>query len=578
MPFQVSPGVNVSEVDLTTVIPAVSTSIGAYAGHFKWGPMLKSFLMTSTDDMVEMFGAPDQALTADFNTAANFLSYTSALRVVRALATDAKNASDGANGIGAEMIENDDDWLGMGELGTTGNTFYAKYAGNVGNEIIVEVCDTTDKFEDWASNSYFSAAPGTSVYAADRGAANDEVHVIVLNASKDGFTDTANDVLEVYSFLSKAEDGLNGSQESAYFKAVINQSSKYIRVGTDDNVNNSYGSTVSNGFVFGNSAGITPLSVQLSGGKDGDMVKSDMTDAWNIFADAEQEDVSLLITGTGGATLSASDSNGVKGHVIEIADTRKDCVAFISPSKSDVVNASAESVKLDNLTNRVTGFRNADVNKNTSYAVMDTGWKYQFDGFTKKYQWVPLNGDVAGLVARTDALRDPWWSPAGYTRGQVKNVTKLAYNPSKSHRDALYLQQYNPVVSFPGQGTILFGDKTMQTRPSAFDRINVRRLFIVLEKAISTAAKFSLFEFNDAFTRSMFRNMVEPFLRDVKGRRGITEFIVVCDETNNPGSVIDRNEFVGDIYIKPTRSINFIQLNFVAVATGVEFSEVVGNF
>ena len=433
-------------------------------------------------------------------------------------------------------------------------------------------------FETWASNSYFSAAPGTSVYAADRGAANDEVHVIILNAGKEGFTDTANDVLEVYSFLSKAQDGLNGSQESAYFKAVINQSSKYIRVGTDANVNDSYGSTVSNGFVFGNSAGPTPLSVQLSGGIDGDMVKSDMTDAWDIFADAEQEDVSLLITGTGGATLSASDSNGVKGHVIEIADTRKDCVAFISPAKADVVNASAESVKLDNLTNRVTGFRNADVNKNTSYAVMDTGWKYQFDSFTKKYQWVPLNGDVAGLVARTDALRDPWWSPAGYTRGQVKNVTKLAYNPSKSHRDALYLQQYNPVVSFPGQGTILFGDKTMQTRPSAFDRINVRRLFIVLEKAISTAAKFSLFEFNDAFTRSMFRNMVEPFLRDVKGRRGITEFIVVCDETNNPGSVIDRNEFVGDIYIKPTRSINFIQLNFVAVATGVEFSEVVGNF
>jgi len=580
MPFQVSPGVNVSEVDLTTVIPAVSTSIGAYAGHFKWGPMLKSYLMTSTDNMVEMFGAPDQALTADFNTAANFLSYTSALRVVRAKATGAKNASDGPFSLAAdaEIIENDDDWLGMGEIGTTANTFYAKYAGNVGNEIIVEVCDTANKFEDWASNSYFSAAPGTSVYAADRGAANDEVHVIILNASKDGFTDTANDVLEVYSFLSKAEDGLNASQESAYFKTVINQSSKYIRVGSDEKVNNSYGSAVSNGLAYGNSAGQTPLSVQLTGGNDGGMVKSDMTDAWNIFADAEQEDVSLLITGTGGATLSATDSNGVKSHVIEIADTRKDCVAFISPAKDDVVNASSEATKLDNLTNRVTGFRNSDVNKNTSYAVMDTGWKYQFDSFTKKYQWVPLNGDVAGLVARTDALRDPWWSPAGYTRGQVKNVTKLAYNPSKPHRDSLYLQQYNPVVSFPGQGTILFGDKTMQTRPSAFDRINVRRLFIVLEKAISTAAKFSLFEFNDAFTRSMFRNMVEPFLRDVKGRRGITEFIVVCDETNNPGSVIDRNEFVGDIYIKPTRSINFIQLNFVAVATGVEFSEVVGNF
>ena len=466
----------------------------------------------------------------------------------------------------------------MGEIGTTANTIYAKYAGARGNEIIVEVCDHSQKFESWASNSYFSAAPGTSEYASDRGASLDEVHVIVLNASKDGFTDTANDVLEVYPFLSKAEDGLNASQESAYFKTVINQSSKYIRVGTDANVNDSYGSAVSNGLAFGNSVGLSPLSVQLSGGSDGTLIVGDMQTAWDIFADTEQEDVSLLITGAGGAGLSDEHSATVKGYVIDIADTRKDCVAFISPNKSAVVNATSEATKLDNLTNRVTGFRNLDVNKNTSYAVMDTGWKYQFDRFTKKYQWVPLNGDVAGLVARTDALRDPWWSPAGYTRGQVKNVTKLAYNPSKSHRDSLYLQQYNPVVSFPGQGTILFGDKTMQTRPSAFDRINVRRLFIVLEKAISTAAKFSLFEFNDAFTRSMFRNMVEPFLRDVKGRRGITEFIVVCDETNNPGSVIDRNEFVGDIYIKPTRSINFIQLNFVAVATGVEFSEVVGNF
>jgi len=248
-------------------------------------------------------------------------------------------------------------------------------------------------------------------------------------------------------------------------------------------------------------------------------------------------------------------------------------VAFYSPHYSDVDSSVAATNLAD-----VKTFRESDTNRNTSYAFMDSGWKYQYDKYNDTYRWIPLNGDIAGLVARTDNSRDAWFSPAGYNRGQIKNVARLAYNPSKTHRDALYLQQYNPVVSFPGQGTILFGDKTMQTRPSAFDRINVRRLFIVLEKAIATAAKFSLFEFNDAFTRAMFRNMVEPFLRDIKGRRGITDFIVICDETNNPGSVIDRNEFVGDIYIKPTRSINFIQLNFVAVATGVEFSEVVGNF
>ena len=576
MPFQVSPGVNVSEVDLTTVIPAVSTSIGAFAGQFKWGPILKSYLMTSEDDLVEMFGTPDQNITADFTAAANFLSYTSALRVVRASAGGNLNAADFSGGGGAALIENDEDWLSLGELGTTANTFYAKYAGARGNEIIVEVCDHSEHFENWASNSYFSEAPGTSTYASDRGATLDEVHVIVLNASKDGFTDTANDVLEVYPFLSKASDAVNESNESSYFKTVINQSSNYIRVGTDANVNDSYGSAVSNGLAYGNGAALT--SVQLSGGADGTLVVGDMQTAWDIFSDTEQEDVSLMITGAGGAALTETHQATVKKYVVDLATTRKDCVAFISPAKSDVVNATSEATKLDNLTNRVTGFRNNAVNKNTSYAFMDTGWKYQYDRHTKKYQWVPLNGDVAGLVARTDQERDSWWSPAGYNRGQIKNVTKLAYNPSQAHRDSLYLQQYNPVVSFPGQGTLLFGDKTMQTRPSAFDRINVRRLFIVLEKAVSTAAKFSLFEFNDAFTRAMFRNMVEPFLRDVKGRRGITDFIVVCDETNNPGSVIDRNEFVGDIYIKPTRSINFIQLNFVAVATGVEFSEVVGNF
>ena len=209
---------------------------------------------------------------------------------------------------------------------------------------------------------------------------------------------------------------------------------------------------------------------------------------------------------------------------------------------------------------------------------MDSGYKYQYDKFNDVYSNVPLNGDTAGLMARTDNVRDPWYSPAGFNRGNVKNVTRLTYNPRKADRDQLYKSGVNPVVTFPGQGTVLFGDKTLLAKPSAFDRINVRRLFIVLEKAISTAAKFTLFEFNDAFTRAQFRNLVEPFLRDVQGRRGIFDFRVVCDETNNTPEVIDRNEFIGDIYIKPARSINFIQLNFIAVRTGVEFEEVVGQF
>ena len=216
--------------------------------------------------------------------------------------------------------------------------------------------------------------------------------------------------------------------------------------------------------------------------------------------------------------------------------------------------------------------------RSTSYAVMDSGYKYMYDRYNDLYRWIPLNGDVAGLCVRTDNTNDPWWSPAGLNRGQIKNLVKLAYNPRKADRDTLYKAGINPVVTFPGQGTILFGDKTLLNKPSAFDRINVRRLFIVLEKAIATASKFTLFEFNDAFTRAQFKSLVVPYLREVQGRRGITDFLVVCDDTNNTPDIIDRNEFVGDIYIKPARSINFIQLNFVAVRTGVAFSEVVGQF
>jgi phage tail sheath protein FI len=228
-----------------------------------------------------------------------------------------------------------------------------------------------------------------------------------------------------------------------------------------------------------------------------------------------------------------------------------------------------------NTRDNVIAFR--DSLPSTSYAVMDSGWKYQYDKYNDVYRWVPLNADTAGLMVQTDLTRDPWYSPAGYNRGNMKNVVKLAYNPGKGDRDQLYKKGVNPVITQPGQGTVLFGDKTLLSKPSAFDRINVRRLFIVLEKAIATAAKFTLFEFNDEFTRSQFTNLVVPFLRDVQGRRGITDFQVVCDGSNNTGEVIDRNEFIGDIYIKPARSINFIQLNFVAVRSGVEFSEVVGR-
>jgi phage tail sheath protein FI len=246
-----------------------------------------------------------------------------------------------------------------------------------------------------------------------------------------------------------------------------------------------------------------------------------------------------------------------------------DSVAFLSPPQSAVVNQAGNEAA--NITSWL-----GLLSRSTSYAVVDSGWKYMYDKYNQTYRWIPLNGDIAGLCVQTDTTNDAWWSPAGFNRGNIKNVVKLAWNPSKTYRDQLYAQGVNPVVSFPGQGTVLFGDKTLQSKPSAFDRINVRRLFIVLEKAISTAARYSLFEFNDSFTQAQFVAMVTPFLRDVQGRRGITDFKVVCDSTNNTPQVVDSNQFVGDIYIKPARSINFIQLNFVAVGTGVDFNTIVG--
>jgi phage tail sheath protein FI len=281
-----------------------------------------------------------------------------------------------------------------------------------------------------------------------------------------------------------------------------------------------------------------------------------------LFTNAENVDISLAFVGD--APLATA-----KYVVDNITTVRKDCLAFVSPLLASVVN-NAGSELADVLADKTT------IGVDTSYAVMDSGWKYQYDKYNDTYRWVPLNADIAGLCARTDSTNDAWWSPAGMTRGQIKNCVKLAWNPTQTQRDELYKVGINPVVSMVGSGTVLWGDKTLQSKPSAFDRINVRRLFIVLEKAIAIAAKYELFEFNDQFTRAQFRSMVEPFLRDVQGRRGVYDFKVVCDETNNTGEVIDTNRFIGDIYIKPARSINFIQLNFVAVRTSVKFEEIVG--
>jgi hypothetical protein len=381
------------------------------------------------------------------------------------------------------------------------------------------------------------------------------------------FTGVPGTVLEVYKNLSRATDAKNADNLTNYYKTVLNQNSQYLWYGTDRS-----GAVSNTANVITSATTTAPLVLNFAGGTDGadeaNVTVAVLAGGYDHFRSAEDVDVGLIIAGKArGGTAGGQLANYI---IDNICDVRKDCVVFVSPDKDDVVNNVGDEA-VD-----IVAFRNTL--RSTSYGFLDSGYKYMYDRYNDVYRYVPLNGDMAGLAARTDADRDAWWSPAGFNRGHVKNLVRLAYNPRQADRDMLYKSGINPVVSFPGQGTVLYGDKTLLAKPSAFDRINVRRLFIVLEKAIATAAKFTLFEFNDSFTRAQFKNMVTPYLRDIKGRRGITDFLVVCDETNNTGQVIDSNRFVGDLYIKPARSINFITLNFVAVGTSVQFTEVVGKF
>ena len=701
MPFQVSPGVNVSEIDLTTVVPAVSSTEGALAGVFRWGPVGQRVLVDSEAYLAARFGKPTNHNPETFFTGANFLSYGNKLYISRAANTTSTNTSvvvrnavaniaalsnfdNGNTDVAAYIVKNADHYnTGNGgdplTFTDTDALFIAKYPGAIGNSLKISVCPSSAAYTSTAnldngggnlsSNAELSnvvatigssnvvvniatgngtianavayattlaggitvgdyiqlgnssigtqhvkvtsvsaitntstvatfsiltsdtyglsvnstassltrkweywntvdTAPGVSKYQANFGnsSATDELHVVV--ADEDGsFTGVPGTVVEVLAHMSRATDAKTEDGSTNYYKTVINTGSQYAWW-----ANELTGAASGLATALINPTAVKPITVSFQNGTDGlnenlNAVGTTLA-AYDLFADAADVDVSLILQGVArGGTNGEQKANYL---IDNIAERRKDCVVFCSPERSDVVNNAG------NEATKVIEFRNSL--RSTSYAVMDSGYKYQYDKYNDVYRWIPLNGDTAGLCVRTDDTRDPWWSPAGFNRGQVKNIVKLAYNPRQADRDQLYKAGVNPVVTFPGQGTVLYGDKTLLAKPSAFDRINVRRLFIVLEKAIATATKFTLFEFNDDFTRAQFRNLVEPFLRDVQGRRGIYDFKVVCDTTNNTGEVIDGNRFVGDIYIKPAKSINFIQLNFVAVRTGVEFSEVVGKF
>jgi phage tail sheath protein FI len=680
MSFPTSPGVNISEIDLTTIIPSVATTSACIAGLFRWGPVMQRFLVDQELTLASTFLSPTNINAETFFAAASFLAYSNALYVTRVI-----NANDTFSALAttntapvsnvAVSIQNQDDYNAkISNSGFTANSqvlYIAKYPGAAGNSLFVSVCDSANAFSQnvyaaanslgvlisslsvtfnvgsnsatftstansanllntfisnndilnvgnatlgyqdliitgtsisgnnfvvnfanpyilstnmiansttvangssnitryWRYYRTINKVPGTTPYVASRGGSGDEMHAVVID--QDGvFTNVPGQILEVFPSMSRATDGQNTTGQTNYYVNIFNNNSQYVWWGNDRLANYSNTSTKITGI------NTVPLYLAFNAGSDGASTEANvdlgvLASGYGLYSSPEDVQIDLIISGKplGGV----GNTQNLNYIINNICESRKDCMVFGSPDPSFVINNKGyESSDIIGAANNITA---------STYAFMDSGYKYVYDKYNNVYRYVPLNGDIAGLVVATEKSRDAWWSPAGLNRGIVKNVIKLPYNPKQADRDLLYAAGVNPVIAIPGSGpAVLYGDKTFINYQSAFSRINVRRLFIVLERAISTAAKRLLFEFNDEFTRAQFVNMVEPYLRDVQGRRGIYDFKVVCDETNNTPQVIDNDQFVGDIYIKPSRSINFMQLNFVAIATGVSFNEIVGQF
>lgn len=579
-----SPAIVTKEIDLSGVVPNVQSTTGVYVGDFRWGPVGTPTRVANETEMAAKFGAPTKTNTVDFHTAAYYLRYSSDMLLVREIdSAVASNAFDynatvtvaGTSEDSAEpTIKNVNDFdAQMSTLEDLGHTFVAKYPGALGNSLKIEICaneaDTGTSFTNWDYKDRFDAAPGTSDFAKAKGALNDEVHIAVIDAGG-AFTGTKGTVLETYPFVSVAKNAKNNDGSTNYALDVVNNASNYVwMAGFDSDMSvKGAGNDANDLLNFRlDEADSAVRSITLGGANESeDLVTSDIARGFDTVEDVDQYTVDFLIA-PGMAT--AEEQKTVVNDLVSIAQTtRKDCVVVASPAREDVVN------KADPTNDIVT---NTDGITKSSYLFMDNNYLKVYDKYNDQYIHIPAASSTAGIMAATDYNQAPWFSPAGQRRGQYLGITDLAWSPTKAERDTLYKAGINPVANIPGQGVLLFGDKTKLARPSAFDRINVRRLFLVVERAISLAARNVMFEFNDEFTRAEFVNIVEPFLREIKGRRGITDFRVVCDETNNTAAVIDRNEFIANIFIKPARSINYITLNFVAVRTGVEFEEVVGT-
>lgn len=554
-----SPNIVVKEIDLSGVVPAVTSSTGALVGDFNWGPAEQPILVGNEAELAANFGAPSLsggASSTDFLSAAYFLKYSTNTFVTRAVADSDYNAV--AAGSTSTQVKNLDDFNSQT---LTAEKIIAKYPGSVGNSLKVSICPAVDSaFDNWAYASSFDAAPSTSPFVSSvSSATGDEVHVVVVD--EDGvLTGSTGSVLETFPFVSLVSDAKTSDGTSNYILDVLNDRSSYVWGGAVD-FNTAPVSS------WDSAAESNVVNYSLSSGNLASKSVNDYLAGFDQYEDADAIQVDFLIAPQ---FASSSDQTTVITDLVATAADRKDCVVVSSPNRDAVVG-------VNNPTTVVSSVKTfADAQTASSYLILDNNFLKVYDKYNDEYVFIPAASSTAGLMASTDFTSAPWFSPAGSRRGQYIGVTSLAYSATKSQRDTLYKASVNPIVNLPGQGILLYGDKTKLGRPSAFDRINVRRLFLVMERAIKQAAQGVMFEFNDEFTRAEFVNIVEPFLREIKGRRGISDFRVVCDETNNTADVIDNNSFVASIFVKPARSINYVTLNFVAVRTGVDFEEVVG--
>ena len=578
-----SPAVVVKEVDLTGGVPNVQSTTGAIVGNFRWGPVEQRTKIANEAALVDTFASPDTTNAVDFHSASYYLRYSSSLQVVRGITSAAKNAvsstgQTAATTPSAVTVKNKANFdAQLANLDSDNQCWAARYPGTLGNSIAISMCppgvNGDSAFDNWTYKANFDAAPRASSYVSARSpsgtSAGDELHVAIVDS--DGLiSGTPGTVLETYPFVSQALDAKNTDGTSNYLKDIINDRSEYVHfVGWDsDFTTNGAGNNASavTDFYYRTTHVTHKLTLGVNSAALG---TSEFATCHDLFEDKDAVEIDFLIAP--GMTTTGDQTTVTNDLVATAASLRKDCVVVASPSRADIVGQTVAATITTNLTTA------ANTYTNSSYLFVDGNYLKVYDKFNDQYIEIPAASSTAGIMAATDTNRAAWFSPAGSRRGQYLGITSLSWSPDKSQRDTLYKAGVNPIANIPGQGVILFGDKTKLARPSAFDRINVRRLFLVLERAIGRAAQQVLFEFNDEFTRAEFVNIVEPVLREVKGRRGITDFRVIADETNNTAAVIDRNEFVASIFIKPARSINYVTLNFVAVRTGVEFEEVVGT-